>query len=248
MKNLLFFLSFAILTSCSNDSENTSESNLLIKKIVSTTDNSSRTTYFDYNGTKLNTVSVDGFVQEYSYTGDNITKITRYNGNLLESESTYEYDDLGRVSSEFVENQLNDLSGKVVYTYNSDQTINFQEYNESSNSQPTLGASGTIYVNAAGEVSQVDTFMNGVFSSKVIYSYDAKNSFLKNIKGYNKLPRQYALYHNQLTTSIYNSSNELVNTSTFMYNYNSSNFPTNCTQLFYQSGNVVNTVQISYYY
>ncbi|WP_432672985.1 hypothetical protein [Flavobacterium sp. SM2513] len=205
-------------------------------------------TNFTYNGTKLNTITVEGIRIEHFYTGDNITKIKRYNGVSLELETIYDYDNQGRVSSEFTTFYLNDFLGKVVYAYNDDQTITFQEYFGSSNPPTNLGDTGTIEKTSSGEISQIETYNQSAFSRRQTNTYDAKNSIFKNITGYDKLPRKYAKFHNQLTTNSYNSANELESNSTFEYNYNTNDFPTNCTQLFYQNGNVVNTVQITYFY
>ena len=248
MKNLLFFLSFIILASCSSDSEADTSSGLLIKKIVSVSEGSSMETNFTYNGTKLNTIIVGGIRIEHFYTGDNITKIKRYNGVSLELETIYEYNNQGRVSSELTTFYLNDFLDKVVYTYNDNQTITFQEYFGSSNPPTNLGNTGTIEKTSNGEISQIATYNQSVFSGRQTNTYDAKNSIFKNITGYDKLPRQFAKFHNQLTTNSYNSANELESNSTFEYNYSSSNFPANCTQLFYQNGNLLNTIEINYTY
>lgn len=136
----------------------------------------------------------------------------------------------------------------MVYTYNNNQTINFQEYNGNSNPPTNLGDNGIISLNADGEIVQIETFKNGVFLRKVTNTFDAKNSFLKNITGYNKIPRQYGVFHNQLSSNWYNAVNELTTNATFEYIYNSSDFPTNCKQLLYQNAEEVTTVQISYFY
>lgn len=250
MHKRLYFLSFLtlFLLSCSSDSDSNTDSALLIKKIVSVSNGSSIETNFTYNGTKLNTITVGGIRIEHFYTGDNITKIKRYNGVSLELETIYEYNNQGRVSSELTTFYLNDFLDKVVYTYNDNQTITFQEYFGSSNPPTNLGNTGTIEKTSNGEISQIATYNQSVFSGRQTNTYDAKNSIFKNITGYDKLPRQFAKFHNQLTTNSYNSANELESNSTFEYNYSSSNFPANCTQLFYQNGNLLNTIEINYTY
>ena len=250
MRKILFILSvaFLFLSSCSSDSETNTNSGVLIKKIVSISEGSSMETNFTYNGTKLNTITVDGIRIEHFYAGDNITKIMRYNGVSLELETTYEYDNQGRVSSELTKFYLNDFLNKVIYTYNDDQTITFQEYFGSSNPPTNLGDTGTINKTSSGEISQIETYNQSIFSGRQTNTYDAKNSIFRNITGYDKLPGQYGKFHNQLTTNSYNSANELESNSTFEYNYNASNFPTNCTQLFYQNQNLLRTVEINYFY
>jgi hypothetical protein len=247
MKRSLCFLSLVMLflVSCSNDSNAIDES-LLIKKIVVESEDFLNTTNFTYEGTKLKTISIGSLKIEHTYSGNNIIKIKRNNGGFSDLETTFEYDNQDRVSSELNVNE--DSAELVVYSYNNDTTISYQKYYGDKFSQPNIGNTGILYQDTNGEILKIEQFNQGLLESKSVWSYDAKNNPFKNIAGFNKLPGRNGKYFNNLTSDNFNSTNQLINSSTFEYNYNNSNFPITCTQSFYENESLVKQVKINYFY
>lgn len=250
MKKSLYFLSLVVLflTSCSSDSESSDEPLLLLKKIVTVSNDSSRTISFTYNGTKLNTIELDGFVLQHTYSGNKIVNVKRYSGEMLEGETFYEYDNLGRVSSELFVYYVSDFSQKKIYTYNSNNTISYQMLSGDQFTQTPNGYSGLINQGTNGEVLKVEVFNQGVIFNTDVYTYDTKNSPYKNIVGYDKLPINTDKIFNVLTSKNFNVNQEINTNSIFDYTYNSNNFPTERNQSFYNSEGELSSVSSTYFY
>lgn len=247
MKKSLYILSvvFLIFTSCSTDSDN---SVLLIKKIVAVSENSAITTIFSYNGTKLNTIVVDNFRLEHTYSGDKIVNVKRYYGTSLDEETFYEYDNLGRVSSELIVYYVSDFSQKNIYTYNANNTISFQILSGDQSSQSPTNRSGLISRGTNEEVLKVEFFNQDVLTSSEVFTYDAKNSPYKNIMGYDKLPLNRENIFNMLTSVSSNANQDSGTNSIYEYGYNGSNFPETRMQSFYENGVLQSNVNSSYFY
>lgn len=250
MKNSLFFLCALVLTlfSCSSDSESSEESLLLIKKIVTVSNDIERTTSFTYNGAKLNTIEVDGYVLEHTYSGDNIVNVKRYSGGALEGETFYEYDNLGRVSSELFVYYFGDFSQKNIYTYNSNNTISYEMLSGDQFSQSPNGNSGLITQGSNGEILKIQVFNQGAVLNSDVYTYDTNNNPFKNIVGYDKLPVNTDKIFNVTTSAYFNANQETNTNSIFEYTYNSNNFPAKRNQLFYKNEVLLSTVNTTYFY
>ena len=250
MRKILFILSVAVLflSSCSSDSESSESSFLLVKKIVTLSSVMERTITFTYNGAKLNTIEVDGSVLQHTYSGDNIVNVKRYSGDLLEGETFYEYDNLGRVSSELFVYYLSDFSQKSVYTYNSNNTISYETLSGDQFSQSPNGISGLITQGQHGEILKVEVFNQGVLVNTNVYTYDAKNSPFKNIVGYGKLPSNTDKVFNMITSTSLNINQEINTNSTYDYTYNGNNFPTQRNQSFFNNEGIMTSVNSTYFY
>ena len=250
MKKRFYFLSLVVLllSSCSSDSENSDSDLVLIKKIVTVFNDSSSTISFTYNGTKLNTIKFENYVLEHTYSGDQIMNVKRYSGQMLEGETFYEYDNLGRVASELFVYYLGDFSQKNTYTYNDNNTISFQMLSGDQFSQSPNGKSGLITQGSNGEALKVEVFNEGVFSSSEVFTYDAKNSPYKNITGYDKLPMNREIISNLIASVSLNADLNMETNSNYEYSYNGGNFPENRIQSFYENGVLKSNVNSSYFY
>lgn len=254
MKNgiVLFFVLMLICSSCSTSSNDVdSGSGLLVSKIVSTS-SSGGTPYvstFSYSGNKITESNYSSTKNIYTYSGNNIASIKTLDGATLYYLDTFTYDSNGNVSSETINYYLNDFSEKKVFTYNSDSTISVTIYSGTINTASNLDRKSKIFVDAIGEITKIENYdLSDNLTSKTVYTNDGKNSPFKNILGFNKQPYFFGKYCNTLTSDSYNSSGQIVTNSTFQYVYNSNNFPTSCSQNFYNNGSLTSTTTIQYFY
>lgn len=216
-------LTFA-LTSCSSDDDSSgspSSDLVLLKKTITTnSDGEKITTIYKYDGNKVISITDGGeFNRYFTYSGDLITRIEyRYPNGEIEQINTYEYKD-GKLVTFVRVTPEEDWGDKEVYTYNGDGTVTSQSYSGDSKSQTFKGDYATIkFVN--GEVSEIIT---GEDSGSHKYTYDTKNSPLKNILGFDKLAFEdggaEGVNHNMLTDRDI-TENDLWKNSTYTYNEN----------------------------
>ncbi|RTY90229.1 hypothetical protein [Flavobacterium sp. GT3R68] len=214
-----------VLTSCTNDSASNSNA-ILLKRSIS----NSVTLEYNYNGNKLVSIYAGGSLYlSYTYVGDLITGYQHFNNNAeMVVEVIYEYDSNQRVASKKYLNYEDLSAGKVFYTYNSDGTVSFEAYSGDFASQNNAtGWTGIYYLNANGEAIRIDEYNQGILDTRIEFTYDTKNSILKNITGYNKLFMIYGegKINNILTGKLYNSDNVLESSYSHQYDYNSDNCP-----------------------
>ncbi len=241
MKKLFFFLSVSalILTSCSSDDDNNSPvAPVLLQKTIETAANGSIiTSIATYNGTKISKITAEGFVINFTYTGDLITKAESFFAGQLVQKETYSYNSTGNlVEYVNVESFFGD-GIRETYVHNANGTISVTHYSGDELTQNDLEGTGTItFTN--GEVST----MVSTFGDNISYTYDDKNNPFKNVTGYSKISfvdgTANGIMHNVLTES-WNGGN-LVNT----YTYTASGYPltaqtvemgqTSTTQFFYE--------------
>lgn len=241
----LFFVLF-FLNSCSDDDDAAIPETpaILIKKIISTNTAGSVTVDFVYNGNKLKEYAVNGQSTKFTYVGDLITNVKSYNVSSVAVESTYTYDTNNRV----IQQKDTYFSGTVenkTYTYNANNTIDFVISDESFT--PT-GNSGKIYINSVGETTKVENFYQGNLTNTSLISYDAKNSPLKNIMGFAKIPLNYAVHNNLLSFSTTNSSNIVTSNSDFVNTYDANDYLMTTVQQFYNNGVLQSTTTSQYLY
>jgi hypothetical protein len=243
MKKLIYLLGITLLLlqSCSSgDDSSICSSAILCKKQVN------GTFVFDYiyNGNKIERSMANGKLnRKYYYTGDMITKIEEYNNNQLRWITTFTYDNGMLATRLFVDlnpdADPNITSGdKTIYSYNSNNTISYDEFDGTATEQSKFSSTGII------------TLLNGqVVKNEAAYgttlvTYDNKNSPFKNVTGFDKLMPAflYGVYqiNNPITIKYYDN---IINT--FYYEYNEQGYPiswyainssgssTNSTQYFY---------------
>jgi hypothetical protein len=250
MKNFAFAFSalFMILTSCSSDSSSSSNSELLLEKeiVTDSSDGSTYTMTYTYNGTNLSKISYDddGTYDKFYYTGDLITKIEFFDdADVLEQRTTYTYNSDNKLISYVSLDYLNDDGEKEVYTYNADGTVTGVSYYGDSVTQTNLGSTRTLTFSNGEVVSEVSTSGSNTFT----YTYDTKNHPYKNIKGFDKIGAysdsdNIGVNHNLLT--LVQNSGTFTNTQNYSYTYNSDNYP--ITMSSSTMGVVYETVQYIY--
>lgn len=180
MKKVFLFLSAISLVavSCSSDDDsptNPDPGSILVKREVyqqAGVDGFNFTTDYTYNGNKIvKEVSNDGYVANYFYTGDLITKVDWYLDGTLDEREIMTYDSNGKLigySDHYMENATPD---EYTFVYNSDNTV----------TKTQVGTNFTTTLTFAnGELSQIVQSGGTTYT----YTYDAKNSPFKNITGY----------------------------------------------------------------
>ncbi len=261
----LIICSLLFLTSCSSDSspENTSSNDLLLKKIVEDDILFGGTEVnYTYNGNKLVEIekSNDGSVWSdvYTYTGDVITKIEKFEvydagtpteDTYLTSTDEFQYNGSNQLV-QFKTTTTDYPDEERVTTYvHSGNTVTFQQYSNVVGETPVLLKTGTITMQN-GEVAQVQVVKQ--FDSYTgNYTYDTKNSIMKNVTGYDKILLTHVIGTQGSLTWLDSivggaSHNFVVGlTGGFTYTYNSDNYPLTADQSSF--GSVLHSYNFIYY-
>lgn len=249
MKKLLVLLSvvFMIFTSCSSDSSDNQSSPGLVKKIISTSGSSTNTILYTYSGNKIQSINYNNSHSiQYTYSGNLIVNIKQYDSNnSLTSQTVYTYDGNQRVTQEKYIGYLGSYEETKVFTYNANNTVDFVVLDEALN--PTE-STGVIYLNATGEVTKIERFFQGNFSSRYEVTNDTKNNPLKNITGYDKLPTTFNQLHNNLLTKYTNYLGVETSRSEFEYTYNADDYVNTFQQKLYNDGVLQTTTNVQYFY
>ena len=218
MKKLIYLLSvtFLLLQSCSSgDDSNSGSSAILCKKMVEGTS----VTDFTYDGNKMDRVMFNGqLVAKYYYTGDFITKHEIYRDNQLILINTYRYvnDKESTRIDVYLDGSI--TYRKTIYTYNSDDTVSFEEYSGTATEQNILNATGIITL-LNGQVVKIEAH-HGI----TLVTYDNKKSPWKNVTGFDKLiptPNFVTQGNNNVVTIKYPN----FPISTYYYQYNDQGYP-----------------------
>lgn len=197
------------------------------------------TVEYTYNGNKIvQGVYDDGTLENYTYSGDLITKIEFVEGGQVTYRETFTYDGSGRLIQYLDEDLVDDWEDLETFVYNSDGTVT-STYD---------GLVSTIHLQN-DEVAQVIQNTGHIYN----YSYDGKNSPFKNVTGWDKIANVVQGDHeffgrHQNITLIHETTEDvdyMVNTMT----YNSANYPTSVTSVaeFEFEGTYTATVQYTYY-
>jgi hypothetical protein len=240
MKKIITFLSVFIILSCSkSDSENPTESTLLLKKVI----NGDQVSTISYDGFKISEVSFSGGTGKeiYTYDGDLITEIKYVNSsNRVEYKYTYTYEN-NKLKTFIEDRSSGSNTTKYVYSNNSDGTVGYTKTDITNSALGNIFRGNGVLTFTNGAVTK-DEFFNvdyptntNVFSLGYIYEHDNKNNIIKNIIGFNKLYGnrksnfKYNLTKNYQFTKLLN--NDVLTTlndnpETRTYVYNSLNFPT----------------------
>ena len=195
MKKTILFLSilFSLISCTKEDSSQNQENTILPKRIIydygDTVDYSEITLSYDGNKIK-ETIDQKGRKSVYTYTGDLITNITRYNGTSIDMTNDYVYEN-GNIKSDlrltYSANKTDIYGSKKVFTHNSNGTILEESYivNPITKTE-TKGLENVIYTFLNGNLTKtvstsVLNYYNGFnyISSTTeytyIYEYDDKN-------------------------------------------------------------------------
>ena len=241
INNLLYLLiiTSVALTSCSNNRNDTgSPTSILVKKIIIThSPNDIETLIYKYDGNKIISKSSDGgFVCNYTYTGNVITKIQETVNNAFQNSSEYTYVD-GKVATAIL---MQNYGGTDTYsyTYNTNGSISYKRTR--TGSQNTTG----LLTITNGNIIKNEEFYGGQYPSTSTYtfSYDTKNNPFKNVLGFNLLldPDTDIFSPNNMTIDGSGGSGNLRN---YTFKYDTNNFP---IERKYSNGN--STESYKYFY
>lgn len=229
MKNFLCLLSAVALVfvSCSKDDSSDSSSSILVKKITEFENGSPITRTVQYNGNKVVSITEeDGSQRKFTYTGNQITKIEEFDvDGLADGAVVYGYTN-GLMTS-YVEKYDDLYNHKTKYTHNNDGTVSYEQFkvNIETGIEEKYGQTGTLTFRDGNLIKAERSYSN--FNSVEIYEYDAKNSPLKNVVGWNLLLDDEPA-NNNITKRTYTSgSGDNIHTdiSTYEYIYDVNNFP-----------------------
>jgi hypothetical protein len=243
---LIFILTILSFVSCSKSEDvvqiaNQTPSNtnalILCNKYITTNTVSGlvTTTNVTYNGNKIVETNTGTNKQIFTYNGDLITKVETFNSNVVSRITDYVYNSDGKLVSTLKFTTGNPNKSKVVYTYNTNGTINFIESSINiSTSVETVGNSGMLTVlnsNIIKKESQTPVLNGNSSGFILIYEYDNKNRPFKNVTGFSKLLDLTDNGQNNLTkTTSTSSNNGVTNPSSSItlvsFTYNSDNYPT----------------------
>jgi hypothetical protein len=200
MKKIITLLSIFLLTIASCTKDNDAEKTILPNKIILSDGSNTDISTITYIGNKIETIAYsDGHKFVYTYTGDQISKVTSYEGNTIIGTIDYIYQNNNLKSS--IENYLSKSTGvttnhklRTVYTYNSDGTILEERYSTDPNTAIETKTNNSTYTFANGNLTKeinTYTYFNGTTNTSVknttVYEYDNKKNPSSNILGLNKI-------------------------------------------------------------
>ena len=250
MKKVFLFLgalSIATISSCSSDDDSSTNppatTDVLVKREVyqqAGADGFNFTSDFNYNGKKLvSVVSNDGYVENYTYTGNLITKVESFLDGEIDLTETMTYNTEGQLIS-YSELFAGDSSATVYnFVYNSDDTV--------TKTQVGTGFT-TTYSFSNDEISQVVQSTGTTYT----YTYDTKNSPFKNITGYAAIADLTAGDHElhgkarNILSILNETSTQNYMTNAFIYNANG--YPTQAKSIAFFDENTVPSEELTVTY
>ncbi|URM35126.1 hypothetical protein [Flavobacterium anhuiense] len=252
MKKILCLLSAVafVFASCSKDDSSDSTSSVLVKKIIDIDiDGSSSTRDYEYNGNKIVSMTEDGLLSKYTYTGDYITKIEEFDteGKVdLTTEYTYTN---GKLTTSIEKNTGAKYYYKTTYVHNADGTVSYDNFRGTVETgvEQEYGATGR-YTLKDGNLIKLEVSYYGDERS-YLYEYDAKNNPFKNVIGLNLLLEDETIVNNIVKKTEISGSGTNIHTTltTYTYKYDANNFPTEKVES-YQSGSYVSTQTTQFVY
>ncbi len=254
------------LNSCSKDEESTPEPTpalVLPKKFIFTEGSYNPTSTIAYNGNKMVEINSIYTGEEsgtsksvYTYTGDLITKLAEYENGVLSDQTDYTYEN-NKLKSSIYARTNGQYKSKVVYIYNPDGTVTRESYSiDIATGVETKNNDNTILTFANGNLVKGVSIQNQVdytYKNTTTYEYDNKNSFLKNVLGFNKLIDDELLSQTNnitkktvLQESTYQGQTQEPSTyiTVYEYLYNSDGYPVKKT--YNEAANITSTLQIFY--
>lgn len=254
MKKLLYLFttSLLVLTSCSKDDNDSSSpvSSILVKKIIDIDiDGSSSTRNYEYNGNKIVSMTEDGLLYKYTYTGDYITKIEEFDTEgKVDITTEYSYTN-GKLTTSIEKNTGAKYYYKTTYVHNTDGTVSYDNFrgNVETGIEQEYGATGK-YTLKDGNMLKLEVSYYGD-ENAYVYEYDNKNHPLKNVTGLGLLLDDETLVNNLVKETATLGSGDKLSTSitTYTYKYDVNNYPTEKVEN-YQSGDFVSTQTTQYAY
>lgn len=262
MKKLVLLLSLALISvSCGRDDDETTNPIDEIAILPTKISGDSELGVIRYDGNKiLETKSNDGFKVVYEYSGNLITKMIGYNANgtkVTTTDFTYSNDKLTNVT--FVED---DVLIKNSYSYPNATTVNSTEISTIvSQGTTTTYKDVTTFTLDKGNIvaEELAYYLNNTLRGNisVTYTYDDKNSVMKNITGWDKISvymfegGNFTTVNNNVLTK--NHINNPVGSSQSKYRvvnditYSANNYPTQIISKQYGNNNELNSTNTDFF-
>nr|WP_294930011.1 hypothetical protein [uncultured Flavobacterium sp.] len=238
MKKLLYLFSASllVLTSCSNnDNDSSGITKYILPKTIKYTTPTNPVGYlytFVYNGNKLVSVTHENIKTDYTYDGNVIVGVKN-----VQYEKTYTYANNKLAMATYT--SLAPTKEKKVYTYNSDGTITEDKYDINTTTLVESKMGTTVLTLVNGNLVKLYRTYSPTDPYTFEYVYDSKNSPFKNILGLNLLLvdsnggfwpiSDLISLNNNATQSIYYSSTETRLYIKIDYVYNKNGYPTKAT-------------------
>lgn len=242
MKKILSLAAIALfmMTSCSGDDDNgsTNTAATLIKKTVSTYDDGYEvTTDFSYNGNKITSITdSEGNETQYVYNGNLISEIKTYEDDVFFQKDVFEYDNNNKLIVHTMYLLTQDYARRAEFVYNGDNTITVSNYSGDLESQTMLSGTDVITV-IADNITQV---VNG--STILTSEFDDKTDPLSNITGYEALLLSSMEGGvNNVTSYTRTTAGNVEEHYTYVFTYNSNNYPVSSVETDEETGEVVST-------
>lgn len=210
----IFVLLLLVMFSCSSDSTDSSDSqtddtsSVLLKKRIKTTNGTSITENFTYDGNKLVSIETStGLLKRFIYTNNLITKVVYTSvGGPLETNSSeiFEYNAINQLIKKSVNIYQPASSSWLTYyiefVHQNDNTISYIKHQDgnivpnsgkiSLTSNQMANVSDEYYVGNTGYVGHggaVVSCYGGTKTKSTVYEYDDKLNPIKNILGFKEI-------------------------------------------------------------
>ncbi|HMI07690.1 MAG TPA: hypothetical protein VK528_09110 [Flavobacterium sp.] len=236
-KILLMFSAIFMLISCSDDDSGAANSDGTLLKTINVIANGGALTYnfeFEYYGnyvTRLNVTSTPGAYDNYTYTGNLITRIDHFTNNSQTSIETLDYDSQERLIKRLIFGTNENSARRVDYIYNdNDHTMMLTVYDGDLDVQTTVSGKMKVYFEDS-QLTKTETFSledeDMILTS--VYTFDDKNSPYNGIVGYNRITRyesEIMTPHNCTSVTYSATGSSQVDTDVTEYTYNAADYMT----------------------
>jgi hypothetical protein len=174
------------LCSCTNESVEIIQPQLLKKIVEVSVDGTSTITTLNYSGNKLQNIDKADAFLEFYYTGSLINKIVETN-KATSGKNTLEYN--------YVDGQLNKITSSDNYTINykqnKDGSVSYEKWTKDSNNVAVKVYVGTLFFqngNLIKDEKIIEDTKKGILTTKTVNVVrDNRKNALHNILGFNKL-------------------------------------------------------------
>lgn len=241
-------LALFLMTSCSSDDssdsvDNGSTSVLLKKTIATDEDGYEYTTNYNYDGNKLTSVTdSEGSTMNLFYENDLLVKIEYSENNVVNQRDLLTYDSNNKLATFNVLDLDEDWAHKMLFTHNTNGTVSVEDYSGDLTEQNILYGNGVVTYNN-NNITNYTVTSPGGYEVSWVYTFDSKNSPLKNIASFDSFNLAYQEGgQNNILSTVNEAYDESATTT---YTYNSDNYPvtsvevegdgyTTTTQYFYE--------------
>ncbi|MCD0470690.1 hypothetical protein [Flavobacterium sp. JAS] len=244
MKNLLLLFSALslVLTSCSNDDNNSSsEDTSILPKTISYIYPSAmlgtnNTSVITYSGNKIVSTVDENSKTIFTYDGNLITKQVKFDLDskgveTKDAEVSYTYEN-GKLKTRILKESFSteypngEYIYKTVYTYTSANLISYVNYSVNVNTQAESKRDEGSLTFKDGNLVKEQQISGSLISTRT-YEYDAKNNPLKNVLGFDLLLNEISEFgkNNSTKTTSISSGNSTPTNYLTTYTYNDKDYP-----------------------